>query len=149
MLWHIELNFDLWIRFTVLQITLECCPFALIFVGVISLLELRMIKYTVYRTFLLHALIYWAEILHKIMTLFYCTTDQDWMLLIASICVGVIPLFELKIPKIQSCPLFSLTCFYILSWNFVSDFVLINHRSSSIIYNLRKFFVEVRPLLER
>ena len=28
----------------------------------------------VFRTFLLHALTYWAEILH--MTLFYCTTDQ-------------------------------------------------------------------------
>ena len=31
-------------------------------------------KYEVFRTFLLHALTYWAEILH--MTLFYCTTDQ-------------------------------------------------------------------------
>ena len=31
-------------------------------------------KYTVFRTFLLHALTYWAEILH--LTLFYCTTDQ-------------------------------------------------------------------------
>ena len=31
-------------------------------------------KYTVFRTFLLHALTYWAEILH--MTLFYCSTDQ-------------------------------------------------------------------------
>ena len=31
-------------------------------------------KYTVFRTFLLHALTYRAEILH--MTLFYCTTDQ-------------------------------------------------------------------------
>ena len=31
-------------------------------------------KYTVFRTFLLHALTYRAEILF--MTLFYCTTDQ-------------------------------------------------------------------------
>ena len=30
--------------------------------------------YSVFRTFLLHALTYWAEILH--MTLFYCTTYQ-------------------------------------------------------------------------
>ena len=34
-------------------------------------------KYTVFRTFLLHALTYWVEILH--MTLFYCTTDQVWV----------------------------------------------------------------------
>ena len=31
-------------------------------------------KYSVVRTFLLHTLTYWAEILH--LTLFYCTTDQ-------------------------------------------------------------------------
>ena len=40
-------------------------------------------KYTVFRTFLLHALTYWAEILH--MTLFYCTTEQSRVL---SICVN-------------------------------------------------------------
>ena len=36
--------------------------------------NLEYCKYTVFRTFLLHALTYWAEILH--LTLFYCTTDQ-------------------------------------------------------------------------
>ena len=40
-------------------------------------------KCTVFRTFLLHALTYWAEILH--MTLFYCTTDQ---VRVSSICVN-------------------------------------------------------------
>ena len=40
-------------------------------------------KYTVFRTFLLHALTCWAELLH--MTLFYCTTDQVRVL---SICVN-------------------------------------------------------------
>ena len=43
------------------QFLLELCPF-------------WNLKYTVFRTFLLHALTYWAEILH--LTLFYCTTDQ-------------------------------------------------------------------------
>ena len=43
---------------------LELCPFW----------NLEYWKYTVFRTFLLRALTYWAEILH--MTLFYCTTDQ-------------------------------------------------------------------------
>ena len=40
-------------------------------------------KYTVFHTFLLHALTYWAEILH--MTFFYCTTDQ---VRVSSICVN-------------------------------------------------------------
>ena len=34
-------------------------------------------KYTVFHTFRLHALTYWAEILH--LTLFYWTTDQVWV----------------------------------------------------------------------
>ena len=38
-------------------------------------------KYTVFRTFLLHALTYWAEILH--FTLFNCTSDQAWVSSIA------------------------------------------------------------------
>ena len=40
-------------------------------------------KYTVFRTFLLHAFRYLVEILH--MTLFYCNTDQVW---VSSICVN-------------------------------------------------------------
>ena len=40
-------------------------------------------KYTVFRTFLLHALTYWAEILH--MTLFWCTTEQ---VRVSSLCVN-------------------------------------------------------------
>ena len=49
---------------------------------------------TVFRTFLLHPLTYWAESLH--ITLFFCTTDQVW---VSSICVyfEVMPLFELRI----------------------------------------------------
>ena len=128
MLWDIELKFCIWLCFTVLQIKFKCRQFASIFVGVMPLLELRMMKihsfphfpptcfdilcwnfaydfvlpyyrssssvvnlcqflwelcpfwnleyskYTVFRTFLQHALRYWAEILH--MTLFYGTTDQ-------------------------------------------------------------------------
>ena len=137
MLWHIELKFCIWLCFTVLQIKFECRQFASSFVGVMPLLELRILeihsfphfsltcfdilswnfaydfvllhyrstssvvnmrqflwelcpflnleywKYTVFLTFLLRALTYWAEILH--MTLFYCTTDQERVL---SICVN-------------------------------------------------------------
>ena len=56
-----------------LQFFLELCLFV----------NLEYSKYTVFRTFLLHALTYWAEILH--MTLFYCTTDQ---VRVSSICVN-------------------------------------------------------------
>ena len=172
MLWHIELKFCIRLCLTVQQIKFECRQFALMFVGVMPLLELKILKihsfphfsltcfdilssnfdndfvspyyrsslivvnlrlflwelcpfwnleywkYTVFRTFLLHALTYWAEILH--MTLFYCTIDQVWL---SSIFVGVMPLLELRVLKIHSFPHFSLTCFDILSWNFAYDFV--------------------------
>ena len=66
------------------QFLWELCPFW----------NLEYWKYTVFRTFLLHPLTYWAESLH--ITLFFCTTDQ---VLVSSICVyfGVMPLFELTI----------------------------------------------------
>ena len=66
------------------QFLWELCPFW----------NLEYWKYTVFRTFLLHPLTYWAESLH--ITLFFCTTDQVW---VSSICVyfGVMPLFELRI----------------------------------------------------
>ena len=52
-------------------------------------------KCAVFRNFLLHALTYWAEILH--ITLFSCTTEQVW---VSSLCVnfeGVMPLLETRI----------------------------------------------------
>ena len=77
MLWHIELKFCIWLCFTVLQIKFKCRQFPSIFVGVMPLLECRILKIHSFHTFLLHALTYWAEILH--FTLFYCTTDQVWV----------------------------------------------------------------------
>ena len=44
MLWHIELKFCIWLCFTVLQIKFESRQFALMSVGVMSLLELRILK---------------------------------------------------------------------------------------------------------
>ena len=44
MLWHIELKFCIWLCFTVLQIKFECRQFASIFVGVMPLLELRILE---------------------------------------------------------------------------------------------------------
>ena len=65
---------SLHLTFTVLEIKYECRQFPSIFVGVMSLLEPTILEYAIFRTFLLHALIYQAEILH--MTFFYCTNDQ-------------------------------------------------------------------------
>ena len=55
------------------QFLLELCPFW----------TSNSYKYAVFRTFLLLALTYWAEILY--MTLFYCTTDQ---VRVSSICIN-------------------------------------------------------------
>ena len=115
------------------QLLWELCPFW----------NLEYWKYTVFRTFLFHALTYWAEILH--MTLCYCITDQ---VRVSSICVsfmGVMPLLELRILEIHSFPHFSLTCFYILSWNFAYDFVLLYYRSSLSVVNLGQLLWELCP----
>ena len=96
-----------------LQFLLELCLFV----------NLEYLKYTVFRTFLLHALTYWAEILH--MTLFYCTTDQ---VRVSSICVnfcGSYALLERRILEIHSFPHFSLTSFDILSWKLAYYFILL------------------------
>ena len=44
MLWHFELEFCIWLCFTVLQNKFECRQFPSIFVGVMPLLELRILK---------------------------------------------------------------------------------------------------------
>ena len=198
MLWHIELKFCIWLCFAVLQTKFECRQFASIFVGVMPLLELKILEIhsfphfsltpfnilswkfayyfvflyyrsslsvvnlrlfwsyasfrtwntvnTVFRTFLLHALTYWAEILH--MTLFYCTTGQlrvfrQW----ASIFVGVMSLLGLRILEIHSFSHFSPTCFDILSWNFVYHFIFMHVRSSSNAINFRHFLQELCSFL--
>ena len=74
-----------------LQMTLFYCTtdqvrassICVIFCGSYAPLGLRTLEITVFHTFLLHALTYWAEILH--MTLFYYTTDQ---VLVSSICLN-------------------------------------------------------------
>ena len=115
----------------------ELCPFW----------NVKYWKYTVFRTFLLHPLTYWVEILH--LTLFYCTTDQVRLSSISvNFSLGVMPLLECKLLKIHSFPHFSLTCFDILSWNFAFDFILLYYRSSLSVVNFCQFFLGVMPLLE-
>ena len=103
-------------------------------------------KYTVFRTFLLQALTYWAEIFH--MTLFYFTTDQVWVSSICkSIFVGVMPLLELTIQEIHSFPHFSHTFFDIE----LKFYIWLCFTVLQIKFECRQFasiFVGVMPLLE-
>ena len=110
------------------QFSLELCPFW----------NFEYWKYTVFRTFLLHALTYWAEILH--MTLFYCTTDQVRVLSICiDFCRSYAPFGIWNSGKlIHSIPHFSFTCFDIVSWNFTCEFVLLIYRSNYSVINLRQ-----------
>ena len=118
-------------------------------------LNLEYWKSTVFRTFLLHALTYWAEILH--ISLFYCTTDYVWVSLISvNFCRSYAPFYtpvfrrdvlwygdvrpsvRLSVRPSDSpsgspstrFPHFSPTCFDILSWNFAHDFAVMYCRSS-------------------
>ena len=77
----------------------ELCPFW----------NLEYCKYTVFRTFVLHALTYWAEILH--MTLFYWTTDQ---VRVSSICVNFCWSYAPFGTKITGNTQFSALFFYML-----------------------------------
>ena len=116
-----------------------------------SFLTSNSYKSAVFRTFLLHALTYWVQILY--MTLFKCTTEQVW---VSSFCFNfcwsyastrntVFRFFLLHEYSKYSFPLFSLTCFDILSWNFAYEFVLLYYRSSSSDINLCQFLWELCP----
>ena len=100
-------------------------------IGVMPFWNLLYWKYTVFRTLFLHALTYWAEILH--MPLLYCTTDQGRVSCCLCFCYTLVqistslvnlrqflqelcPIFELKILERHSFLHFSPTCLGMLSW---------------------------------
>ena len=60
-----------------------------------------------------------------------------------SLFAGVMLLFNFKLLQICSFPHFSLTCFGILSSNFVYDFVLMYHRASLSVVILLRFLLEL------
>ena len=166
MLWHIELIFCMSLSSYKHSIKFECRQFASMFVGVMPLLELRILeihsfphfyptcfdmlswnfaynliilyfrssasvinlcqfllelchfwnskywKYTVFRTFLLHALTYWAEISH--ITLFHCTTVQFRVSLIfVGFCRSYTPFWNLKYGNTQFPALFSYVLWHV------------------------------------
>ena len=70
MLYHIELEFCIWLYLTVRHIKFECRQFASIFVGVMSLLELKILEiHSIPHFSDLHALTNWAEILYDFVLL--------------------------------------------------------------------------------
>ena len=107
MFWPIELKFRIWLCLTVLNIKFECRQFPSIFVGVMSLLEL---KYTFFRTFLQHVWTYLAEISHMPYTV---TQIEFECRPFTPVFVGGIPLLERRILKIQFSALFSCVLWHI------------------------------------
>ena len=124
MLWHNELKFCIWLCFTVLQIKFECYQLPSIFVGVMPLLELRILEILNFSHFFSYILWY-NELKFCIWLCFTVLQIKFECHQLPSIFVGVMPFLELRILEILSFPHFSLTCFDIMSWNFAYDFVLL------------------------
>ena len=142
MLWHIELKFCMWLCFTVLQIKLEFRQFPSIFVGVMPLLQLRILK--------IHSFPHFFLTRFDILSWNFAF---DFVLLYYRLSSSVVnfrqflqeSLLELTILEIHSFPHFSLTCFEILSLNFAYNFVFMYYRSSSSVVNFRQFLLELCP----
>ena len=116
-----------------------------IFVGVMPLLEPRILEYAIFRTFLLHALIYQAEILH--MTFFTVLQIKFQCCQFPSISVGVMPLLERRILEIQFSALFSCTLWHIeLKFCIWFCFTLLQIKFQCCQF--RSIFVGVMPLLK-
>ena len=144
MLWHFELKFCIRLCFTVLQNKFECRQFPSIFVGVMPLLELRMIKIHSFPHFSLTRfdILSW-NFAFDFGLLYYRSSSS--VVNFRQFFVGVMPLLERRILEIHSFPHFPLTRFDILSWNFAFDFVLLYYRSSSSVVNFRQFLLELCP----
>ena len=136
-LWHIELKFCVWFCFTVLQMKLEYRQFALIFVGVMPLLECRILK--IQFSALFSYTLWYIELKFCIWLCFTVLQIKFECCQFPSIFVGVMPLLELRILEKYSFPHFSLICYDISSWNFAYDFVLLYNRSSSSVVNFHQF----------
>ena len=140
----IELKFCIWLCFTALQIKFESRQFASSFVGVMPLLELRILEIHSFPHFSLTCfdMLSWNFAYDFFFTVLQIKFE---CLQFASIFVGVVPLLELTILEIHSFPHFSLTCFDILNWNFAYDFALLYYRPSLSVINLRQVLWELYP----
>ena len=129
MLWHIELNFCTWLCSNVLQIKFECRQFASSFVGVMPLLELRILEIHSFPHFSLTCfdILSW-NFAHDFFLMYYRSSLS--VINLRQVSWELCPFWNLNYWK-YSFPHFSLTCFDILSWNFAYDFVYLYYRSSS------------------
>ena len=96
----------------------------------------------VFRTFLLHALTYCADILHLIFVLMYYEPNSSVVTLrqcLKELC----PFVNLDYREYAVFPHFFPSYFDILSGNFANDFVLMNYRSSSSVVTLSQFLKEL------
>ena len=132
MLWHIELKFCTWLCSNVLQIKFECRQFPSIFVGVMPLLELKLleIQFSALSPTCFDILSW--NFAHDFVLMYYRSS-----LSVVNLCqflLELCPFWNLKYCKYTVFRT-SLTCFDILSWNFAYDFVLLYYRSSSSVVN--------------
>ena len=107
MLLHIELKFCIWLCFTVLQIKFECRQFASIFVGVMPLLELRILEINSFLHFSLTCF-YILCIMLKLF-IWLCLMYYRSSLNVVTLCPSIFCTFLLY------------TCIYKLSWNLQFD----------------------------
>ena len=133
-LWHIELKFCIWLCFTVLQIKFECRQFASMFVGVMPLLELRILEMHSFPHFSLTPF----NILSWMFAYYFVFLNYR------SECRQFASFLELCLfSNLEYCKYsflhFSLTRFDILSWNFANDLVLLYYRSTSSVVNGYQF----------
>ena len=138
MLWHIEVKFYIWLCFTIIQIKFECCHFASIFVGVMPLLELRILEIHSFPHFSPKSfdILRW-NFAYDFVLLYYRSSSSvvNSLPFLWELC----PFWNLEYWK-YSFPLFSLTCFGILSWNF-------SYRSSlSVVTLCPSILAEIKNL---
>ena len=145
-LWHIELKFCISLCFTVLQINFECCQLPSNFVGVMPLLELRILEIHSFPHFSLTCFdISGWNFTYDFVLLFYRSSSS--VVNFRQFLMELYPLSERRMLKIHSLkfPHFSLPRFDILSWNFAYDFVLLYYRLSLSVLNLHWFLWELCP----
>ena len=145
MLWHIELKACIWLYFNVYQIKFEFRQFPSIFVGVLPLLELRILE--IHSFSALFSYMPWHFELKFCIWLYFTVLQIKLKCCrFSSIFVGVMPLLDLSILQIHNFLDFCPTCFDILSWNFAYDLTLLQ-----IKFKCQQFasiFVGVMPILE-
>ena len=143
MLWHIELKFCTWLCSNVLQIKFECRQFVSIFVGVMPLLELKILEIHSFPHFSLTCfdILSW-NFAYDFVLLYYRSSSS-----VVNFCVSYAPFGTQNTENIQFSALFSdmlwLIELKICTWLCFTEI--------KINFNFRQFasiFVGIMPLVE-